>query len=49
MLARYNIPEDDSKKIEACRYLSGLYVKVYVLILVNLLLLSIKFFINAQI
>jgi hypothetical protein len=35
------------KKIETCWSLSGLYVNVYLLILVLSLVLSIKMFINA--
>ena len=34
-------PEDDPKKIEICRSISGLYVKVYILMLVHLLILPI--------
>jgi len=33
--------EDDSKKIEICRSISGLYVKVYIFMLVHLLILPI--------
>ena len=36
------------KKIETCRSISGLYVKVYILTLVNLLVLSIKLLIKAR-
>ena len=37
------------KKIETCGSVSGLYVKVYILILVHLLVLSFKFVIIALI
>jgi hypothetical protein len=43
-----NLPEDDLKQIETRRSVSGLYVKVYNLILVHLLL-TIKLFINTWI
>jgi hypothetical protein len=36
------LPEDDLKKIETCWKISGQYVKVYILILVCLLVLSVK-------
>jgi len=36
------LPEDDLKKMELCQSISELYVKVYILILVHLLVLSIK-------
>jgi len=42
------IPEDDLKKVEICWSLSGLYVEVYILILVHLFVLSIKLFIKAR-
>jgi hypothetical protein len=41
------LPENDLKKVETYWNLSGLYVKVYILILVRLLVLSIKLFIKA--
>ena len=37
-----NFPEDDVKEVETCRSISGLYVRVYIVILVRLLALSIK-------
>jgi len=40
------LPDDDLKKIETFWSLSGLCVKVYLLVLVHLLILSIKLFIN---
>jgi hypothetical protein len=36
------IPEDVLKKIETCRRIRGLYVKLYILMLVPLLALSIS-------
>ena len=36
------LPENDLKKIETCRSCSGLYVAVYILIVVQLLVLSTK-------
>jgi len=36
------IPEDDQKKIETCQIISGLYVKLCILMLVRLLALSIS-------
>jgi len=36
------IPEDDLKKIETFRSIRGLYVKLYILMLVHLLTLSIS-------
>jgi len=36
------ISEDDMKKIETCRSIRGLYVKLYILMLVHLLVLSIS-------
>ena len=36
------LPEDDLKKIKLRPSISGLYVTVYILILVHLLVLSIK-------
>jgi hypothetical protein len=36
------LPEDDLKKVQTCRGLSGMYVKVYILVLSFLLVLSIK-------
>jgi hypothetical protein len=36
------LPVDDLKKIETCQSISGLYVKVYNLILVHCLVLSTK-------
>ena len=41
--------EYDVRKIETCRGISGLYVKVYILILVCLLALSMKLLNNAWI
>ena len=46
MLIWCKLPEDNLKKIEKFWSLSGLYVKVYTLIFVYLLILSIKLFIN---
>jgi len=37
------------KKIQTCWSLSGLYVKVYILILVHLLVLPVKLFFKEQI
>jgi len=45
---RCRLPEDDLKKFETCWSLSGLYVKVYILIPVLLLVLSVKLFIKAR-
>jgi len=42
-------PKDDLKKIQTCWNISGLYVKVYVLLLVHLSVLSVKLFFNEQI
>jgi hypothetical protein len=39
-LVSYKTPENDLKKIETCWRLSGLYVKVYILIPVHFLVLS---------
>ena len=36
------IPEDDLKKIETWRSISGLYVKLYILMFLHLLALSIS-------
>jgi len=43
------LPADDLKNIETYCSISRLYVEVYMLTLVHLLLLSIKFFTNARI
>jgi hypothetical protein len=43
------IPEDDLKKIETFRSVTGIHVNVYNLMFVLLLVLSIKSFINARI
>lgn len=45
----WNFPEDDLKNIEKFRNISALYMKVYVLIRVCLLVLSINLFINERI
>jgi hypothetical protein len=42
-------PEDDLKNFETCRSIKGLYVKIYILILGNLLVSSIIMFINVRI
>jgi len=49
MLVLWKLPEDDLKNIEKFRSLSGLYMKVCVLIRVCLLILSINLFINERI
>jgi hypothetical protein len=38
------LPEDDLKKIEKCRIINKLYVKIYFLILAHLLVLTVKLF-----
>jgi hypothetical protein len=43
------LPEDVLKKVEACRSMSALYVKVHILILVHFLGLPIKLFMNTRI
>ena len=48
MLVWCELPEDDLRKTETCWCLSGLYVKVHILMLVHLLLLSIDLFFNAR-
>ena len=42
------LPEEDLKKIETGRGLSRLYVKVYSLMIVHLLVLSVELFITAR-
>jgi hypothetical protein len=42
MLVWHELPEDDLKQIETCGSFSGLYVKVYILILVRVLVLLTK-------
>jgi hypothetical protein len=42
------LPEDDLKKIETFRSISGFYGKVYILMLVHLFVLSTKLSINAR-
>ena len=37
-----NFPKDNAKEVEICRSISGLYVKLCIVILVRLLTLSIK-------
>jgi len=49
MLVWCTISEDELQKIKQCWHLSRLYVKVYILILVDWLVLSITMFINAWI
>ena len=49
MLFWCTIPWGSSKKNETCRSISGLHVKVHVVIFVYLLVLSIKLFINVRI
>ena len=41
--------EDDLKKIETCQSISGSYVKVCILIILHLLVLAMKLFIDAWI
>jgi hypothetical protein len=49
MLVWCEIPEDDLRKIETRCSRSGLYVKAHILMLIYLLLLSVKMFINARV